>query len=82
MSVLKKFLAGAAALSLTAVPVAANAADASKLSVASHARAGTSTAKEDKFAGGGVIVAVLAAAAVVAGIIIIADSDDDSDSDG
>ena len=79
MSFLKSLMVGAAGMSLAAMPVAAHAADASKLSVTSQARAAKSTDGE-QLAGGGVIVAVLAAAAVIAGIIIVADEDDNPDS--
>lgn len=79
MILLKKLMVGAAGMSLAAMPVAAQAADASKLSITSKARAAKSTDGE-QLAGGGVIVAVLAAAAVIAGIVIVADEDDNPDS--
>ncbi len=82
MSTVKKLMTSALALSLVSMPVVANAADASKLSLSSQARAGA-VAKGDRQEEGsssGWIVAVLAAAAVVGGIIIIADGDDDPNS--
>lgn len=77
MKMLRKAAAAAMALSLAGAPVAANAADASKLSVA---RAGAQVDQANEAVGGGILVAVLAAAAVIVGIIIVADSDDDPDS--
>lgn len=81
MNVFKKVMTSAAAMSLAVVPVAAHAADASKLSVASSARVAKSTKAGDELAGGGgFVVAGLAAIAVIVGIIIVADNDDDADS--
>ncbi len=80
MSTLKKLMTSAMALSLVAVPVAAQAADASKLSLSSQVRAGKATKGDRQMEDGGWIVAALAAAAVIAGIVIIADGDDDPDS--
>lgn len=80
MNTMKKILAGAAAMSLVAMPVAASATDASKLSLTSSARAGTSAKAKNELAGGGVIVAIIAAAAVIAGIIIVANEDDSPNS--
>lgn len=81
MNILKKAMTSAAAMSLAVMPVAAHAADASKLSLAGQARAAKTVDNDnDLAAGGGVIVAILAAAAVVVGIVIVADSEDDPES--
>lgn len=80
MVVFKKLMVGAAAMSLASMPVAASAADASKLSLSSQARAGKTVKAGEDLAGGGVIVAILAAAAVIAGIVIVADEDDEPNS--
>ncbi len=83
MSVLKKMVTGAVAATIAILPVAANAADAGKLSVAraSARTANASNQGEEGAGGGGIIVAVLAAAAVAAGIVVVAtENDDDSDS--
>lgn len=81
MNVFKKVMTSAAAMSLAVVPVAAHAADASKLSVASSARVAKSTKAGDELAGGGgFVVAGLALIAVVVGIIIVADNDDEPNS--
>lgn len=81
MSVFKKAIVSATALSLATVPAIASAADAGKLSLSPQVRAGATVAEgEEAVGGGGIIVGVLAAAAVIAGIVIIADGDDD-DSD-
>ena len=79
---IKKLMTGAAALSLVAMPMVAQAADASKLSLSSQVRSGTVAKgeRQEEGSGSGWIVAGLAAAAVVAGIVIIADGDDDPDS--
>lgn len=80
MNVFKKVMTSAAAMSLAVVPVAAHAADASKLSVASSARVAKSTKAGDELAGGGgFVVAGLAAIAVIVGIIV-ADNDDEPNS--
>ncbi|CAN5350179.1 hypothetical protein BH09PSE4_BH09PSE4_20890 [soil metagenome] len=69
-----KFLMAAAALSLTASPVLAAAANpAAKLSIA-PARVGAKAGKSK--AAGGLLIALIAAAAVVAGIVIVASSSD------
>lgn len=78
MSFRKAATAVVAAASMFALPSAAVAQSAAKLSVAS-ARAGADVEGE-KLVGGSLIIALLAAAAVVAGVIVAADSDDDSDS--
>lgn len=81
MNVFKKVMTSAAAMSLAVVPVAAHAADASKLSVVSSARVAKSTKAGDELAGGGgFVVAGLAAIAVIVGIIIVADNDDEPNS--
>jgi hypothetical protein len=77
MGFAKNMLIAASAVTMTVAPTVANAANASKLSVA---RASATADKGEKLAGGGLIVALLAAAAVVAGVVVVADSDSDSDS--
>lgn len=77
--------AGVAALSLVAVPVAAQAATASsaavsKLSVraAPAVRGGARVSKASNLEAGTIVIGLLAAAAVVAGIIIAADGNNNS----
>lgn len=79
--------ASVAAISLVAVPVAAQAATAntaavSKLSVraAPAVRAGARVGKVSKLEGGTVVIALLATAAVIAGIVIAADGSNSASS--
>jgi len=81
---IRKFLTGAAALTMVATPVVAQAATvnpAAKLSlskaVPASARASTVAGKSKALAGTGLIIAIVAGAAVIAGIVAIA-SDSDS----
>lgn len=76
MSGFKKVMTALTAISFVALPVAANATDASKLSLSPSVRAGKSVSSKDHLHGSGVIVAVLAFAAVVAGIIVVAKNND------
>jgi len=79
---MRKILLSAAALSIVAMPVAANAAPtaAASLSVAKSVRAATPTAKKSKLAGSGLIIVALAAVAVGGGLYLAIDNDDNSDS--
>ena len=79
---MRKILLSAAALSIVAMPVAANAAptSAASLSVAKSVRAATPTAKKSKLAGSGLIIVALAAVAVGGGLYLAIDNDDNSDS--
>lgn len=77
--------ASVAAISLVAVPVAAQAATAntaavSKLSVraAPAVRQGARIGKVSKLEGGTVVIVLLATAAVIAGIVIAADGSNDA----
>jgi hypothetical protein len=79
MGIVKKLMTGAAALSLAAVPVAAQAANAAKLSLSQDVRAGKSV-KSAEQARGGFIIPLIAVVAVILGIIAIADSDDSPNS--
>lgn len=76
-----KVLLAAAAVSMTASPVLAAAANpAAKLSVApSSARVGAKSGKSELL-GGGVFVAIIAVVAVIVGVIIVANTDDKPDS--
>jgi hypothetical protein len=80
MRFIKTAMTAAAAISMVAMPVAAQAAQnraaVSKLSVgaAPVARLGAPVRDTNKDGGGSIIIALLAAAAVVAGIIIAADN--------
>lgn len=81
----KALMTGAAALTLTAVPVAASAAPvANPASSLSITRAATPSAKSSKLSGpniGPIAAGVIAAGIAVAAIILISDKeDDDSDS--
>ena len=78
--ILKKVMTSVAAMSLAVVPVAAHAADASRLSVTQNARVAKATKADDQLMGGGVFVAVIAAVAVILGIIIVANNDDEPNS--
>ena len=81
MMILKKVMTSVAAMSLAVVPVAAHAADASKLSIVQNARVAKSTKAGDQLAGGGgFVVAAIAAIAVIVGIIIVANEDDEPNS--
>lgn len=75
MGIVKKLMTGAAALSLVAVPVAAQAASATKLSLSQDVRAGKATKSTEEMRGG-FIIPLIAVIAVILGIIAIADSDD------
>ncbi|KQN37337.1 hypothetical protein ASG37_09715 [Sphingomonas sp. Leaf407] len=74
-----KFLTALAASALVAAPIAANAQNASALSIAKSVRASAPQKASNKLAGGG-IVFLLLAAAIVAGGVYIAVDDDNSDS--
>jgi uncharacterized Zn-binding protein involved in type VI secretion len=80
MNLRNLLVAGATALSLAAVPVAAQAATSqtsgvSKLSVraAPAVRQGARVAKASKLEGGSIVIMIVAAAAVIAGVIVAAD---------
>ena len=75
MSIVNKVMTGAVAMSLAAVPVAAQAADAAKLSLSKSVRAGT-PAKAGEQLRGGFIIPLIAIVAIILGIIAVADSDD------
>lgn len=77
MSIVKKLMTGLAAMSLVAVPVAAEAASASKLSISKSVRTGKASANSEKIRGSGAIVAILAVVAIIAGAVIIANNDDE-----
>ncbi len=72
---IKKLMTGAAALSLVAVPVAAQAATAAKLSLSQDVRAGK-TVDGAQQVRGGFIIPLIALIAIILGIIAVADSDD------
>ncbi len=74
-----KFLTAIAASTLVAAPIAANAQNASALSVAKSVRANTPARATNKLAGGGIVFALLAAAVVAGGVYLVVD-DEDSDS--
>lgn len=89
MRLAKNFVAGAAALGMVAMPVAASAGTRAgdvEVSVApvaqsintGAARTGASVSAENELAGSATILAVLAAVAVIVGIVIAVD-DDSSD---
>lgn len=77
----KTLIAGISALTLSASPALAAAANpASSLSVSSSVRAAAPAKRTSKLAGPGAIVGLVLAAAVVAGGIYLVVDDDDSDS--
>ena len=74
-----KILLAAAAVTMTASPVLAAAANpAAKLSVSAPASARVGAKAGKSKVAGGLLIALLAAAAVVAGVVIVASDDDDS----
>ena len=75
MSNLKKVLTAAAAMSLAAMPVAAQAADAAKLSLSKSVRSGT-PAKAGEQMEGGFVIPLIAIVAIILGIIAVSDSND------
>ncbi len=79
---MRKIFLATAAIAISAMPVAANAAanSAASLSVAKSVRAATPTAKKSKLAGSGLIIVALAAVAVGGGLYLAIDNDDNSDS--
>lgn len=79
MSFRKASVAVVTALAMTSAPALAAADSASRLSVASQSRAGT-TVEDQSQLGGGFIIPLLALAAIVAGILVVIDNDDDPES--
>ncbi len=73
-----KVLLAAAAVSMTASPVLAAAAQPSVAHVS--ARAGAKAGNSELAGGGGFFVAIIAVIAVIAGVIIVANQDDEPDS--
>jgi hypothetical protein len=76
MRVLKSATAAALAVAMIAVPMAAQAAESSRVGVnksAAVARLGVRPAKKSQLAGGSIVIALLAAAAVVGGVVIASD---------
>jgi len=77
---IRNLMAAAAAIVMTAAPVAAQAANpAQSLSVAKSVRASTPAAKKSDLAGFGVVGLLIAAGVVAIGVIAIV-QDDDADS--
>lgn len=83
---IKTWILGASALTMMALPVAANAAPgaanpAQSLSVAASTRAGTATQKSSKLAGSSAIPIVIGAGIIAGVAYLIIDHEDDNNSD-
>lgn len=72
---LNKYLAAAAALSLSTAPALADTVNpASSLSLSHLARAGSHSKHHNDLLGGGLIIAVVASVAVVVGVVVVANN--------
>lgn len=75
MKMVSKIMTGAVAMSLAAVPVAAQAADAAKLSLSKEVRAGAPVKAGEQLRGG-FIIPLIALIAIILGILAVSGGND------